>query len=303
MDITTLNENFGLPGVLAFDQHGELTRAVITTPAASATIYLQGAHVTEWQPTGQPPVLYMSGASAFKKGKAIRGGIPVIFPWFGDRTGGRHDGPPSPAHGFARTEEWEFGAAALAGDELHMSLLLAPTDASRALGFDKFRVVYHITIGRELHLKLTVVNEAETPLVYEEAFHTYFAIGDVRDVSVTGLHNVEYLDKRDGGAKKTQIDDPLVLTRDTDRVYLDTQATCVIDDKKNTRKITVAKTNSSTTIIWNPWSDLAAKMADMEPEGWEPMICIESANAADASITLAHGEHHHMGCIISVDPA
>jgi glucose-6-phosphate 1-epimerase len=297
MDIASLNENFGIPGVLAFEEHGELTRAVVTTPSASASVYLQGGHVAEWQPAGTAPVLFASGNSAYKKGKAIRGGIPVIFPWFGDR----HDGQPGPAHGFARTEEWEFGFAALAGDDLHMSLLLTPNETSRKLGFDHFRVSYHLTIGRELHLKLSVVSDGETPLVYEEAFHTYFAVGDVRETSVTGLHNVEYLDKRDGGSRKTQVDDPLVLTRDTDRVYLDTQSTCVIDDKKNKRKISVTKTNSSTTIIWNPWTELTVKMADMEPGGWEGMICIETANAADASITLANGEIHHMGCVLSVE--
>ena len=297
MDITSLNEEFGIPGILAFDLHGELIRARITTPAASATVYLQGGHVAEWQPAGHEPVLFMSAASAFKKGKAIRGGIPVIFPWFGDR----HDGHPGPAHGFARSAEWEFGFAALASDELHMSLLLTPSEASRALGFDHFRVSYHLTIGRTLNLKLSVLSNGETPLVYEEAFHTYFAVGDVRETSVTGLHNVDYLDKRDGGAKKPQADDPLVLTRGTDRVYLDTQHTCVIDDKANARKITVAKWNSSTTIVWNPWTELAAKMADMEPNGWQSMICIESANAGDDSITLSHGEVHHMSCVLSVD--
>jgi len=297
MDITALNDNFGIPGVLFFEPHGELTRAVVTTPAASASVYLEGAHVAAWQPAGEEAVLFMSGASAFKKGKAIRGGIPVIFPWFGDR----HDGQPGPAHGFARTAEWEFGFAALSGDELHMSLLLTPNDASRALGFDHFRVSYHLTIGNTLSLKLTVASDAETPLVYEEALHTYFAIGDIRQTSVLGLHNVEYIDKRDGNAVKTQTDDPLVLTRDTDRVYLNTESTCVIDDRANARKIVVTKSNSSTTIVWNPWAELTAKLADMEPDGWQGMICIESANAADASITLAHGELHHMTCAIAVE--
>lgn len=298
MDINTINENFGLAGVLVFEQHGELTCAVVTTPSASATVYLQGAHIAAWQPTGEQPVLFMSGASAFKKGKAIRGGIPVIFPWFGDR----HDGRPGPAHGFARSEEWEFGFAALVGDDLHMSLLLTPGETSRSLGFDHFRVSYHLVIGKSLGMNLTVASDGETPLVYEEALHTYFAVGDVRQTSVTGLHNVEYLDKRDGGALKTQTEDPLILTRDTDRVYLNTESTCVIDDKANKRKITVAKSNSATTIVWNPWTDLTAKMADMEPDGWHSMICIESANAGDASITLAHGEVHHMRCTISVEP-
>ncbi len=297
MEITRLNENFGLPGVLVFEQHGELTRAVITTALASAVVYLQGGHVAEWKPVDHAPVLFLSGNSGYKKGKAIRGGIPVIFPWFGDR----HDGQAGPAHGFARTEEWEFGFAALVGDELHMSLLLMPNETSRALGFDHFRVVFHLTFGSTLSLKLTVVSDGDTPMVYEEAFHTYFAVGDVRETAVTGLHGVEYLDKRDGSVKKTQTEDPMVLTRDTDRVYVDTQSTCVIDDKANARKITVAKWNSSTTIVWNPWTELTAKMADMEPEGWEGMLCIESANSGDASITLGHGEIHHMSCVISVE--
>ena len=297
MDITELNENFGLPGVLVFEQHGELTRAVVTTPAATATVYLQGAHLAEWQPTGEEPVLFLSGASAFKKGKAIRGGVPVIFPWFGDR----HDGRPGPAHGFARSEEWEFGFAALSGEDLHLSFLLTPTEASRALGFDHFRVSYRLVIGRTLTMQLAVASDAERPLLYEEALHSYFAVGDVHQTSVTGLNTVEYIDKRDGNALKVQTDDPLVLTRDTDRVYMNTESTCVIEDIVNGRRITVAKENSATTIVWNPWAELTAKMADMEPDGWQRMICIESANAADASITLAKGEAHHMRCVVSVE--
>ena len=296
MEITALNENFGLPGVLVFEQHGELTRAVVTAPSASATIYLQGAHLAEWQPKDEKPVLFVSGTSAFRKGKAIRGGIPVIFPWFGDR----HDGHPGPAHGFARTEEWEFGFAALSGDDLHLSFLLRPNQTSRDLGFDHFRVSYRLTIGQTLSMHLTVASDGAAPLVYEEALHTYLAVGDIRATSVAGLGAVQYSDKRDGGVLKTESEDPLFLTRDTDRIYLNTESTCVIDDKANARSITVAKTNSATTIVWNPWAELTAKLADMDPDGWQKMLCIETANAGDASITLAHGEVHHMGCTISV---
>jgi glucose-6-phosphate 1-epimerase len=299
MDITALNETFSIPGALAFEQHGELTRAVITTPAASATVYLQGAHLAEWQPAAEAPVLFMSAASAFKRGKAIRGGVPVIFPWFGDR----HDGQPGPAHGFARTEEWSFAFAALVGDELRMTLTLAASEASRALGFDAFHAAYELTIGRRLTMALTVANAATTPLVYEEALHSYFAVGDIRKSSVTGLHNVAYLDKRDGGARKIQTDDPLIVTRDTDRVYLGTTSTCVIDDQANNRRITVAKQNSATTIVWNPWAELTAKMADMAPDGWEGMICIESANAGDDAIKLGPGETHTLRSMVSVEKA
>jgi glucose-6-phosphate 1-epimerase len=297
MDITALNETFGIPGILAFEQHGELTRALITTPSASATVYLQGAHLADWQPAHEQPVLFMSPASAFKTGKAIRGGVPIIFPWFGDR----HDGHSGPAHGFARTAEWFFAFAALAGDDLRITLTLAPSETSRALGFDHFHAAYELTIGRTLTMALTIANAATTPLVYEEALHTYFAVGDIRQASVTGLHATEYLDKRDSGTLKTQSEDPLVLTRDTDRVYLDTTSTCVIADAANARTITVAKQNSATTIVWNPWAELTAKMSDMTADGWQTMLCIESANAGDAAITLAPGATHTLRCMVSVE--
>jgi len=296
MDISSLNDTFAIPGVLHFEPHGELTRAVITTPSATATLYLQGAHLAEWRPLGEESVLFMSTASAFKPGKAIRGGVPVIFPWFGDR----HDGHPGPAHGFARTAEWSFAFAALIGDDLRITLTLAPSETSRALGFDHFHAAYELTIGRTLTLALTVANAATTPLVYEEALHTYFAVGDIHQTSVTGLGATSYLDKRDSGILKTQSDEPLVLTRDTDRVYLDTASTCVISDAANRRSITVAKQNSATTIVWNPWAELAAKMADMTPDGWQTMLCIESANAGDAAITLAPGATHTLRCMVSV---
>src|ERR1700731_4836546 len=143
MDIVGLNECFGLPGVLAFEESDGLQRAVVTTPAASATIYLQGAHLTHWQPAGEEPVLFLSRKSAFQRGKAIRGGVPVIFPWFGDR----HDGQSGPAHGFARTEEWDFAFAALAGEDLHLTFTLAPSEVTRGLGFDRFRAAYKLIIG------------------------------------------------------------------------------------------------------------------------------------------------------------
>jgi glucose-6-phosphate 1-epimerase len=304
MDIAALNENFGLPGVLAFEESDGLQRAVVTTPAASATIYLQGAHLTHWQPAGEEPVLFLGRKSAFQKGKAIRGGVPVIFPWFGDR----HDGQAGPAHGFARMEEWDFAFAALAGEDLHLTFTLAPSEATRALGFDRFRVAYKLTIGRTLGMQLTVANGAETPLVFEEALHTYFAVTDVRQAAIRGLGDGAYLDKRDVDAdgnarRKVQAAEPLVLTGTTDRVYLDSESTCVIEDQGGGRRITVEKSNSRTTIVWNPWAELTAKMADMEPEGWQGMVCVESANAGANAITLAPGTMHTMRAQIRVERA
>lgn len=297
MDIAALNENFGLAGVLFFEDHEGLTRAVITTPAATATVYFQGAHLAEWQPVGEEPVLFLSKKTAYKKGKALRGGVPMIFPWFGDR----RDGKPGPAHGFVRAQEWELAFAALVGEDLHLTFTFGPSDATRELGFDKFRVAYEITIGRTLTMKLTVANEPETPLVFEEALHTYYVVGDVREASLTGLSQTSFFDKRDSGAEKIQLEEPLGFRWTTDRLYFNTTAQCVIADPVLKRRIRIEKTNSATTIVWNPWSELTPGLADMEPEGWTGMLCVESGNAGPNAITLAPGETHTMRSVVALE--
>jgi len=302
MDIAALNANFGLPGVLSFEESEGLTRAVISTPAASATVYLHGAHLTHWQPAGEEPVLFLSDKSAFAKGKAIRGGVPVIFPWFGDR----HDGKKGPAHGFARTAEWSVAFAGLVGDDLHLALTLGPDEGSRELGFDNFRLAYRLTLGRTLKMELTVANDGGTPLEFEEALHTYFVVGDVRQASVTGLAGTEYLDKRDrepdGEPKrKVEPEGPLVLTATTDRVYFNTAATCVIGDPVLKRSLTVGKSGSSTTVVWNPWREVAATLADLGDDAWVGMLCVETANAGTDAVTLDPGAAHTMQTTVTVE--
>ena len=128
MDIAHLNEHFGLPGVLSFNATASgLIYASITAPQATATVYLQGAHLAAWQPKGQQPAIFLSRRSDFAPGKPIRGGVPIAFPWFANR----HDGKTGPSHGFARIQEWTLAFAALAGDDLHMTFTLGPTEVSQ----------------------------------------------------------------------------------------------------------------------------------------------------------------------------
>jgi glucose-6-phosphate 1-epimerase len=296
MDLQTLSDQFAIPGVLAFSQNEQgLLRANITTPACTAELYLQGAHLTQWQPSGQQPVLFLSERSFFTPGKAVRGGIPIIFPWFGARTATpeapRTDGP---SHGFARTADWTLAFAALAGDDLHLTLTLAPSDTSRSLGYDHFALVYQITLGAELQLRLTVDNQGSQPLHFEEALHTYFSVGDSQQISIIGLSDTDYLDKTDNFKKKHQTDPLLKLTGETDRPYLNTTVPVNIDDPVLKRRITVDKAESKTTVVWNPWSTLIATLPDMSPDCWLTMVCIETANVGPNAITLAGGERHTM---------
>jgi glucose-6-phosphate 1-epimerase len=303
MDLQTLTDNFAIPGALTFSQNENgLLRANITTPACTAELYLQGAHLTQWQPAGHQPVLFLSERSFFTPGKAIRGGIPIIWPWFGQRTA-TPDNPRThgPSHGFARTSPWTLAFAALAGDDLILTLTLGPSETSRALGFDNFQLAYQLTLGAELTLQLTVANLADTPLTFEEALHTYLAVGDALQISLIGLSDTEYLDKTDNFARKRQSYVPLHLTCEIDRPYLNTLVPVVLVDPVYHRRIVVDKANSKSTVIWNPWSDLSATLPDMTPTNWQAMTCVETANVADNAITLAPREAHSMQAHIIVE--
>ena len=298
MDLTQLNEHFGLPGVLAFHAtDGGLIHAGITTPHATATVYLQGAHVAAWQPKGQQPAIFLSRKSDFAPGKPIRGGVPIAFPWFAVR----HDGKAGPSHGFARIQDWTLAFAALAGDDLHMTFTLGPTEISRNLGYDNFRLAYQLTIGRTLTMQLTVVNDANVPLVFEEALHTYYTVADIHEVTVDGLEGVAYLDKNDNFQSKMQ-QGAITITEPTDCVYLNTTSTCILHDTGGKRRVTVAKTGSNTTVVWNPWESGALKLPDMDPTEWHEFIAIETVNAAVNAITLAPGAKHVMEAHVSVEP-
>jgi glucose-6-phosphate 1-epimerase len=302
MTLQDLTDSFAIPGILAFSQNENgLLRASITTSTCTAEIYLQGAHLTQWQPTGQKPVLFLSDRSAFTPGKAIRGGVPIIFPWFGARTATpesqRTDGP---SHGFARTSEWTLAFAAVAGDDLHLTLTLAPDDSTRALGYDHFQLAYQLTLGTELRLQLVVANQSEVPLHFEEALHSYFAVGDAQQISLIGLSDTQFLDKTDDLKSKHQSDPLLKLTGETDRLYLNTVNTINLNDPTLNRRITIGKSNSRTTVIWNPWSELTARLPDMSPDGWLTMTCIETVNASTDAINLAPGQQHIMEAHIFV---
>ena len=297
MDLDQLNEHFAIPGVLVFRATTSgLSYAAITTPQATATVYIQGAHLAAWQPAGQKPVIFLSRKSDFMPGKPIRGGVPIAFPWFA----ARHDGKTGPSHGFARIQDWTLAFAAMAGDDLHLTFTLAPSEISRSLGFDNFHLAYQLSIGRALTMQLTVANEAPTPLVFEEALHTYYAVTDIHEINITGLDGVTYLDKVDDFKPKVQ-QGPVTITQQTDRVYLNTTTACIIHDTAAKRRTQVEKTGSNTTVVWNPWEDGARRIADLDPTEWHEYVAVETVNAAANTITLAPKATHVMHAHITVE--
>jgi glucose-6-phosphate 1-epimerase len=293
-----LDRHFGIPDVLWFEgEPGGLCRAVISTPDAEGQVYLQGAHVTHWTPRGQRPVLFMSSKSLFTAGKAIRGGVPIIFPWFG----GRSDGKPGPAHGFARSMAWEVESTKEANRNITISLVLKPNDATRALGFDAFHVRFSVTFGAELKMELETRNDSAQEFVYEEALHTYFSIGDIAQAHVTGLEGTVYIDKTDGFKRKPQSNEPVRIAKETDQVHLNTQDSCIVHDATWQRRILIDKSGSQSTVVWNPWIEKTAGMSDMAPEDWREMICVETANASDNVVHLPPGASHTLRTVLRVE--
>ena len=286
--LTEIKSRFGIPGVVTFDEgRGSLPRLTVTSDQATAELYFHGAHLTAFQPRGAKPLLFMSEKSNYVDGKPIRGGVPVIFPWFGPKAGS----PESPMHGLVRTRSWELEACARQPDG-SVRVAFGLSDAAWGL-----RMAF--TLGRSLEMELEV-RALGQPLQFEEALHTYFAVGDVRQASVEGLAGVEYIDQADGFKRKPQGPEAIRIAGETDRVYLNTTSACVLRDPVLGRTITVEKENSATTVVWNPWIAKAKAMADFGDDEWPRMICVESANAGEAAVRLEPGQSHTLLVRITV---
>lgn len=286
-----------LPKSIRLEPHHHLQRLVVATPAATGSIYLHGAHVTGWQPAGQLPVIWLSRCSNWDPAKPIRGGVPICFPWFGPNAAD----PQAPMHGFARTARWKLESAASDSSGASvLTLSLHSTPETRKLWPFDFRARFTALFAASLSMTLSVTNTSPRPCSFEQALHAYFAVGDVRQVRIHGLSDTQYIDKTDQFKIKDQDDKPIKIAAETDRVYLDAAAPVAIEDPSMKRRITIEKSGSSTTVVWNPWIAKAKAMADFGHEEWPGMLCVETANAAKNKIILPGGATHSMSARISV---
>ncbi|MDF2439883.1 MAG: glucose-6-phosphate 1-epimerase [Abditibacteriota bacterium] len=284
-----------LPAGVRFDNgRGNLPKLVIENEHATAEIYLHGAHLTHWQPSGQEPVLWTSEQSVFASGQAVRGGVPICFPWFGANT----SDPDAPLHGLARLMDWKL-LSAVESDEGTI-VTLTPEQPHESQGWPRgCEARFAITVGAKLEMLFVVANTDDESIAYEIALHTYFAVGDAMQIEISGTQNQKYFDKA-AGSDAEQDGSPIRISAETDRVYFDSNATCVLHDPVLKRDITVSKDGSLTTVVWNPWVDKAATMADFGDDEWKQMVCIETANAGRNAITLAPGESHSTTAVLEV---
>ena len=294
-----LNHEFGIPGALVFEEReGGLVEARLASSSGSAGICLQGGHVVDWRIKGQSePVLWLSRDAKFAPGKSIRGGIPVCWPWFGPHS----DNAALPAHGFARTADWRVDDSGADDAGAWLLLKLAMTDAQRAMWPHAAELSLRVTLGETLSLELTTLNEGQDAFALGEALHTYFKISDIGSISVGGLHGVTYWDTV-GQLEQKRQSGPIAFKKETDRVYINSPQTCVIEDLPLSRRIHIRKQGSLSTVVWNPWTDKAERMGDLgKPDGWRGFVCVESANAWDNKLTLVPGETHSLSVEYAVE--
>ncbi|MEX0746042.1 MAG: D-hexose-6-phosphate mutarotase [Phycisphaeraceae bacterium] len=288
----SLNEQFAIPQTVRFENTDTgLPRAVVTTGAATAVVYLLGAHVAEYQPADQQPVLFMSREAELKPGTPIRGGVPICFPWFGLN----QDDPTAPMHGTARTTHWQLTDVSQPDDQ-RVRLTLT-------LRVEPFLATYHVTVGPELEMRLRTENTGPEPARFEQALHTYFAISQIRDIEITGLAGLTYLDKPRNFERITQPSEPIRFAGEVDRVYVNHPGACTLHDPGFKRDIAIEKENANSTIVWNPWNEKSLKMTDLGADEWSGFVCIESGNVADNAVRLAPGDVHEMAATLRPRPA
>lgn len=263
-------------------------------PVADAVVHLQGAQVSAWAPHGEGPVLWTSPRARLEPGVAVRGGVPLCFPWFGAHPAD----PTAPAHGFARTARWELLDATDEGEDVVVRLALADDLLTRTSAWPhRFAAVCTVRVGRTLGVALEVTNRDDHEVSVEAALHTYLAVTDVRRTTVAGLEGTAYLDKPSGGGERTGEPGPVRFDGEVDRVYLGTRATTTVDD--GARRLSVAKSGSATTVVWNPGPQRGAAMADVG-DAWPGFVCVEAAAVGDDAVRLAPGASHVLATEIAV---
>ena len=293
--VEELERRFGIPRVARIGEgNGGLPRIRITGSHAEGEMYLHGAQVTSWKPVGNDEVLFLSTKSHWQGGHAIRGGIPICFPWFRAKA----DDPKAPAHGFVRTKSWQLESIVEEEPGVVVSMSIESDEQTRRWWPAYFRLVHRVVFGSELTLELTCTNTGKTDLRFEEALHTYNRVSDVAKVRLHGLDAVQFLDNTDSNRAKVQHGD-VTITSATDNAFIGTQNDVDLIDPALRRHIRLEKAQSLTTVVWNPWREDAARLGDLSEGEWTQFLCVEASNILAASVTLAPGEEHKMTAFLS----
>ena len=300
MSLAQLNKQFAIPGQLrVIQKNHDVLLLEISTAHAQASISAHGGQVLSFTPAGKTnDMLFISKLARFEQDKAIRGGIPVCWPWFGPDPNNI-----GPAHGLVRTRQWQIRQTALLADgAIKVILGIRNCDETLAIWPHSFDLSIEITIHQTLTLELISRNTGSHSFELTQALHSYFYVGDSQQVEITGLENSRYIDKTAAGKLNSQ-QGPVTISQETDRIYTDIASELMLVDPILSRRFLIQSKNSSTVIIWNPWKHKAAAMTDLGDEEYKTMLCIETANAGNEIIRLAPGEEYRLTAHFALQPS
>jgi len=283
--------------------HGELNCWRITSEHAELLIAQQGAQVLSYQRIGEPPLLWLSDQAILRKGKSVRAGAPVCWPWFGifernpESVKAMFKGEQPPAHGLVRGRDWQLLGAEKHGDNLRIEFELPEAQGKLPGWAHEVQLKLLVELGDQLKLTLTSYNLGNTDVTLSQALHSYFAVSDVRQVQVEGVDGLAYIETLANWEQRQQQGN-LGFTDETDRIYLNAPERLAIVDPHWNRRITLQAGGSRTAVIWNPWTERARDLPDMADDGWQRMLCIETANVMDDVVVLKPGAGHAMSVAI-----
>ncbi|WP_234494119.1 D-hexose-6-phosphate mutarotase [Vibrio maritimus] len=287
MDLSVLPTLTVLSDYVTIAQLGDNKMVRVLHPKASAAISLHGGHVVSFKPEGQEDLIWMSKDAVYDNKAALRGGIPVCWPWFGRIA--------APAHGFARNSTWELIEHRESDNGVLVSIGLTDNESSREIWPHKFQLVLNVEVSETLKVTLDITNTDSTPWRFSGALHTYLNLGDIHQMEVTGM-GTTYVDSL-LDSKLCEGQEVLTLTDTVDRVYTAPDSEIVLHDNAWNRKLSVKNEGANSAVLWNPWKSGAESMGDMNNDGYLSMFCIEStlhANSLDEGKELAPGESHQL---------
>ncbi|UJF19851.1 D-hexose-6-phosphate mutarotase [Vibrio sp. SS-MA-C1-2] len=288
MDIFSLPTLTYLSDNVTICQLNDIKVVRVNHPLAQAAISLHGGHLIAYKPTDQNDIIWLSEKADLDSQHAIRGGIPVCWPWFGKVA--------TPSHGFARNTEWKLNQHRENEEGVIISLTLESNDETLAIWPHQFSNELQFEIGSKLNVSLITKNTDETPWSFSGALHSYFNISDISQISITDMGQT-YQDSTQNGKSMTG-DTELTFDGEVDRVYSNPAEIVNIHDVNRT--IAVKNSGSNSAVIWNPWKDLSHSMADMADDSYQTMVCVEATVSSESPIELAPQQTHILSTEISI---
>ena len=284
MDIEQLNSDYGIEGQLKFIKgSGGFPFIQICNRSATALISVYAAQVLSYRPTEEDEdLLFLSSKSYYDDGKAIRGGIPVCWPWFGDNAVGLD----RPSHGFVRNGLWTVaGTEATTAFETKVRLKFPENAHNDHCWQQAFDLELEISVGDSLTLDLMTRNTGEQSFSITQAFHTYLRIGNIGQVRIIGLEGAVYTDKLDDDRQKRQTG-TLTVWEEVDRIYMNVQNELIVVDAAFKRRIKITAADSKSAVVWNPWTKKSAVLPDLDDGDFRHFICVETGNIAGNVVEL-----------------